>query len=257
MSRFIMAIDANKCMNCKACVLACQQNNAVPYGYFRNWVKSSPSPASLNGMHYQPGGCMQCDNPLCVQACPTGATTKGADGVVYINPNACIGCSSCIKACPYGARYKDPKRGVADKCDYCLASRQRGEVPACVRICPTKARIFGDMDDPESDVSKAIKGQTLAYVKPTEVDPKPTLVYLGATSPLDWPENTSIPTPLAWMGPVATGVTWLGGISLFGVIACFFRQLIWPSEAEDHAEDNSTAGSTPARSNKDDTKPSI
>ena len=146
-----MAIDANKCMNCKACVIACQQRNSVPYIHNRNWVKAVSVPAAPSGWHYQPGGCMQCDKPQCVDACPTGATYKGDDGVVYVDPGKCIGCGCCITACPYDARYKDITRGgIVDKCDYCLSSRQRGLAPACVSICPTKARVFGDADDPLS-----------------------------------------------------------------------------------------------------------
>ena len=82
MSRLIMAIDANKCMNCKACIVACQQRNSVPYDHDRNWIKSAVAPSAPSGWHYQPGGCMQCDKPQCVDACPTGATYKGDDGVM-------------------------------------------------------------------------------------------------------------------------------------------------------------------------------
>ena len=71
MSRYIMAIDANKCINCKACVLACQQRNGTPYGHSRNWVRETPDKLSLFGTAYQPGACMHCDHPLCVEACPT------------------------------------------------------------------------------------------------------------------------------------------------------------------------------------------
>ena len=117
MSRYIMAIDANKCINCKACVLACQQRNGTPYGHSRNWVRETPDKLSLLGTAYQPGACMHCDHPLCVDACPTHATYKADDGSVGIDPERCIGCGGCIEACPYGARYKHPVTGRADKCD--------------------------------------------------------------------------------------------------------------------------------------------
>ena len=78
MSRYIMAIDANKCINCKACVLACQQRNGTPYGHSRNWVRETPDKLSLLGTAYQPGACMHCDHPLCVEACPTHATYKAS-----------------------------------------------------------------------------------------------------------------------------------------------------------------------------------
>ena len=228
-----MAIDANKCMNCKACVIACQQRNSVPYIHNRNWVKAVSVPAAPSGWHYQPGGCMQCDKPQCVDACPTGATYKGDDGVVYVDPGKCIGCGCCITACPYDARYKDITRGgIVDKCDYCLSSRQRGLAPACVSICPTKARVFGDADDPDSEVSKllAANKDNLVYVKASQVDTEPTLVYIGQTTPTDWPRNAEIPAPIKGMGVASTAVSWLGGLCLLGIGV---RQLIRPSDKED------------------------
>ena len=231
-----MAIDANKCMNCKACVIACQQRNSVPYIHNRNWVKAVSVPAAPSGWHYQPGGCMQCDKPQCVDACPTGATYKGDDGVVYVDPGKCIGCGCCITACPYDARYKDITRGgIVDKCDYCLSSRQRGLAPACVSICPTKARVFGDADDPDSEVSKllAANKDNLVYVKASQVDTEPTLVYIGQTTPTDWPRNAEIPAPIKGMGVASTAVSWLGGLCLLGIGGVFVGQLIRPSDKED------------------------
>ena len=102
MSRYIMAIDANKCINCKACVLACQQRNGTPYGHSRNWVRETPDRLSLLGTAYQPGACMHCDHPLCVEACPTHATYKADDGSVGIDPERCIACKLCLKSCPLG-----------------------------------------------------------------------------------------------------------------------------------------------------------
>ena len=103
MSRYIMAIDANKCINCKACVLACQQRNGTPYGHSRNWVRETPDKLSLLGTAYQPGACMHCDHPLCVEACPTHATYKADDGSVGIDPERCIGCGGA-SSCSYRAR---------------------------------------------------------------------------------------------------------------------------------------------------------
>ena len=179
---------------------------------------------------------MQCDKPQCVDACPTGATYTGDDGVVYVDPGKCIGCGCCITACPYDARYKDITRGgIVDKCDYCLSSRQRGLAPACVSICPTKARVFGDADDPDSEVSKllAANKDNLVYVKASQVDTEPTLVYIGQTTPTDWPRNAEIPAPIKGMGVASTAVSWLGGLCLLGIGGVFVRQLIRPSDKED------------------------
>ena len=85
MPRYVMAIDASKCLNCKACLIACQQRNAVPYGLSRNWVRETPDTASPSGWRYQPGACMHCDEPSCVDACPTHATYKAEDGVVMVD----------------------------------------------------------------------------------------------------------------------------------------------------------------------------
>lgn len=236
MARLIMAIDANKCMNCKACVVACQQRNSVPYNQERNWIKTAVDSKAPSGFHYQPGGCMQCDKPLCAEACPTGATYKGNDGVVYVNAAKCIGCGSCITACPYDARHKDATRGgIVDKCDYCLASRQNGLAPACVSICPTKARVFGDADDPQSDVAilLAANKDKLVYVVSPAVDTKPTLVYLGSTTPTDWPRDATIPGAITTMGAVSTAVSWLGGLCLLGIGGVFLKQLVLPSDKED------------------------
>lgn len=236
MSRLIMAIDANKCMNCKACVIACKLRNGVPTEQDRNWIKATADSAASSGWHYQPGNCMQCDEPLCVDACPTGATFKGEDGVVYINTGKCIGCGSCIASCPYGARYKALNRGgVADKCDYCAASRQNGLTPACVSICPTRARVFGDADDPSSEVSQVLAAnkERLTRVKAPHTDTKPSIAYVGETVPVDWPRDVEIPTPIRAMKWASTGVSWLGGLCLLGIGGVFVKQLIRPSEKEE------------------------
>lgn len=235
MARFVMAIDAPKCMNCKACILACQQRNAVPYGNSRNWIKESyVGGDQLDGWHYQPGGCMQCAAPLCVKACPTNATFKGEDGVVYVDEGRCIGCSACIAACPYQARFKHPVYGTADKCDYCLNARGNGLEPACVHVCPTRARVFGDADNPDSAVAKLLfkhhKQNNLTYVESRKTPTQPTLAYIGNTTPTDWPKQAGLPAAVAAMVPVSTAIRWLGGLSLAGVIIVFLKQLILPSE---------------------------
>ena len=114
MPRYVMAIDASKCLNCKACLIACQQRNAVPYGLSRNWVRETPDTASPSGWRYQPGACMHCAEPSCVDACPTHATYKAEDGVVMVDETRCIACGSCMRACPYQARHIDPARRVVD-----------------------------------------------------------------------------------------------------------------------------------------------
>lgn len=212
-------------MNCKACVVACQQRNAVPYGYFRNWVKDAPDSGSPNGHHYQPGGCMHCDSPLCAEACPTGATYKAEDGSVRIDRERCIGCGGCIAACPYDARFKNPLTGTADKCDYCASTLSSGIPPACVLACPTRCRTFGDVSDPKSPVAGMLKESSLVHIKAPGQDTRPTLAYLKRTLPLDWPRKAEVPSPLAAIGTLSSAVKLLGGAVLLGLAGVFLRNL--------------------------------
>ncbi len=101
--RYAMVVDPRLCFDCKACVVSCQMENGVPIGMFRNWIKSG-TPSEGNRFLFQPGNCMQCDEPSCVAACPVGATYKYRDGRVLIDPSRCISCGNCVVACPYGAR---------------------------------------------------------------------------------------------------------------------------------------------------------
>lgn len=237
-SRYIMAIDAGKCVNCKACILACRQRNNIPLEYSRNWVKNTPNENAAAKISFQPGACMHCDEPVCVYACPTGATYKADDGTVAIDKNRCIGCGSCIKACPYQARHRNLVTGTADKCDYCQANLVKGEIPACVSVCTTKCRIFGDADDPESEVAKALNSaKHKFYVKAKDCDTKPSLTYLSDTMPTDWPQAAEAPTPIKLMQTASQGVKWTAGAALFGVIAVFVKQLFLPSDRE-HSSHN-------------------
>ena len=118
-----MVIDSASCIDCKGCMTACKVENKVPQGKWRNWIKEQdPDLENLNkaeSLHFQPGNCMHCDNPTCVQACPTSATYKDEkEGTIRVNKKLCIGCGSCIPACPYGARYRHPEEKVVDKCDF-------------------------------------------------------------------------------------------------------------------------------------------
>lgn len=248
MARYVMAIDSALCMNCKACVVACQQRNLVPYQHARNWVLESRNERISGGMAYQPGACMHCDNPVCVAACPTMATFKAEDGSVVVDADRCIGCGGCVAACPYGARFRHPETGIADKCDYCRNSPVQGQQPACVVSCPTHCRTFGDADDPADPVAKILAGNTPIRVTPASVDTRPTLVYLNDTTPREFPQVSGGKTPpaLAAMSLVATGVRWLGGLTLLGLIGVFCKQFVWPSEDKSgkhaHAGGNGAQG---------------
>ena len=128
-----------------------------------------------------------------------------------------------MRACPYQARHIDPARRVVDKCDYCAPSRAEGMEPACVSVCTTRARVFGDVDDPQSPVSKVLGSHKAMFVEANDVADK------------HWPKAESA-GPVGFMGTVATGVRWLGALSLFGVVGVGLRQLIRPTGEASHEE---------------------
>lgn len=134
---------------------------------------------------------MHCDEPSCVDACPTHATYKAEDGVVMVDETRCIACGSCMRACPYQARHIDPARRVVDKCDYCASSRAEGMEPACVSVCTTRARVFGDVDDPQSPVSKVLGSHKVTFVEAEDAPTKPTLAYLNDVADKHWPKAES------------------------------------------------------------------
>lgn len=232
MAHYIMAIDSRRCMDCKACVIACQQRNNVPYGMSRNWIRETACDTAQAGYLFQPGACMHCDEPSCVRACPTRATWKCGDGSVRIDPSRCIGCGSCIEACPYHARFLNPRTGTADKCDYCQGATP-GEIPACVAVCPTHCRVFGDADDPDSEVAQALASHRHVHVVPKNSGARPTLTYLGDTTPEVLPEGPVESRPVEHMRPMARAVTWAGGLVLAALGGTFVRQLLWPFARED------------------------
>ncbi len=236
--RLAMVIDSGKCIDCKACLAACKQANHVPRGVWRNWVKEAvpavetgkPGFTKLGRGHFQPGACMHCDEPSCVAACPTGATFKNAaDGTVVIDSKLCIGCGNCIAACPYNARFRDPVRRVADKCTYCPERRAAGLAPACVDTCPTKARVFGDINDPGSDAAKLLaanQGRVVRVVAKAR-DTKPNMYYIASTAPDGWAVQPVNPLSFDFLaGLVAPAVQWAVGLSGLGVLVMLGRQLI-------------------------------
>ncbi|MBW1941776.1 MAG: 4Fe-4S dicluster domain-containing protein [Deltaproteobacteria bacterium] len=190
--KYAMVIDASQCFYCKACIIACQLENEVPPHSYRNWIKSEDG--SSRQLHFQPGNCMQCDKPSCVAACPVpGATFKSNDGLVLIDRKVCINCGNCVPACPYGARYRHPAKHIADKCDFCRHRIKRGLEPACVEVCPTRTRVFGDLNDPSSQVNRLLKQGGLVRVINAKVDTQPTIYYKEGTVPLTWPAEPTLP----------------------------------------------------------------
>lgn len=198
--RLGMVIDLKRCIGCYGCQIACKAEHGTRPGTTyarvikREWG-SYPHTRRLS----IPVLCMHCGEPPCVEVCPTGASQKREfDGVVFIDGEVCVGCRACIMACPYGARYfQDERRdyfgvgendyescvyaahetGVVEKCDFCRHRIERGQEPACSANCMCKARIFGDLDDPSSEVSRLIREEGGFQLNP-ELGTDPSVWYL-------------------------------------------------------------------------------
>ena len=127
---------------------------------------------------FVPKTCNHCARPPCVQVCPVGATYQTKDGVVLVDRDYCIGCRYCIEACPYGARFFHPKLHVADKCTFCYHRITNGLRPACVESCPRNVRIFGDLNDPESELVKTLRRRPVQVLKPV-LNTEPHAYYLN------------------------------------------------------------------------------
>jgi len=229
--KYAMVIDSSKCFNCKACIISCQLANGVPSGSYRNWIKTTAD-GNRTKAHFQPGNCMHCDNPTCVDACPTSATYKDEkDGTVKINAKLCINCGSCIPACPYGARYSHPEKLIVDKCNFCEERRIRGESIACVHVCPTQARRFGNIFDSENEVFHLLKNNKTVRVINQKVDTRPNIYYISKTAPLNWPIEPKAPTPIRlWRDIADPLVKAFVGLTGLGVLIMLGKQLLFSDE---------------------------
>jgi tetrathionate reductase subunit B len=211
--KWLMCIDATKCIGCGLCAEACKKENDVPQGpYYRTWIEryiiTKPKSGSAEtsgeimvdspegGMHgfpecpvpkdqiqqsfFVPKLCNLCENPPCVQVCPVGATFQAPDGAVLVDKNYCIGCAFCVQACPYGARFLNPVTHTADKCTLCYHRTTRGLKPACVEICPAQARIFGDLKhlSPDDPLQKFYETNRTQVLKP-HLGTEPRVLYAG------------------------------------------------------------------------------
>ncbi|MBI5301039.1 MAG: polysulfide reductase NrfD [Chloroflexi bacterium] len=176
--KYAKIIDNRKCIGCHACSVACKEENQVPLGVFRTWVKYIEKGKFPNTRRYfQVTRCNQCENPPCVRICPTGAMYQRTDGIVEFNAEHCIACKACLQACPYDAIYVDPETHTAAKCHFCAHRLERNLEPACVIVCPERAIIVGDMDNPRSEVSRLLAREQVSVRKP-EQGTNPKLFYI-------------------------------------------------------------------------------
>lgn len=182
MARLGMVIDLKVCVGCHACTVACKASNGTPPDiYFARVHEREVGEYPHARREFLPVLCNHCDDPPCVEVCPTGASYKRIDGIVAVNGDICIGCRSCATSCPYEQRhyvkpglleqgyfngeltkYEELKyqrwtEGTVIKCDFCMDRVDQGLQPACVDTCPPVARHFGDLSDPESNVSRLLR----------------------------------------------------------------------------------------------------
>ena len=176
-----MLIDTRKCIGCHSCSVAGKSEFDVPLGSTRSWVEYIEKGSYPNvSRNFLPRLCNHCRHPQCVDVCPTGATYKRPqDGIVVVDSGLCIGCKYCIQACPYDARFLNPVTGFADKCDFCIHRVSKGLDPACVNSCVGGARIFGDISDPDSEISRLMATNPVTVLRPGK-GTEPNVYYIGA-----------------------------------------------------------------------------
>jgi Fe-S-cluster-containing dehydrogenase component/formate-dependent nitrite reductase membrane component NrfD len=172
-------IDQRKCIGCHACTVACKEENRVPLGAFRTWVKYVERGTFPDTRRYFAVlRCNHCDDAPCVTICPTVALYRRPDGIVDFDNARCIGCKSCMQACPYDALYIDPETNTAAKCNYCAHRVEVGLEPACVIVCPEQAIVAGDLDDPRAPIARLV-GREQVQVRKPEQGTRPKVFYLG------------------------------------------------------------------------------
>lgn len=179
MKKYLMIFDENLCIGCQSCSVACRSENKVPDDVFRLQVRISTKGKFPNlAMDFKRQSCVMCDNPPCVEVCPTKASFRTADGLVHIDESLCVSCKYCIVACPYGARFVNPVTNAVDKCTFCFTNRvAKGLDPACVTVCPTNALVFGDVSDTKSEVYKKASKDNLIFPK-AHLGTKPKVAFV-------------------------------------------------------------------------------
>jgi len=179
---YAMALEYQNCINCKACEVACKQENSVQLGADKQriWVGQNESFIFGNPrINFYPSQCNHCIDAPCVSVCPTHASYFTDEGLVLTDKSKCILCKGCMEACPYDARFVDDKYVAVDKCTFCFDTRiSQGETTtACQVACPTKVRLFGDLDDENGELVQLLKKKKFFVLKQSE-GTVPKLFYI-------------------------------------------------------------------------------
>lgn len=176
--KYAMVIDTKTCVGCGNCVIGCKMENQVPDGLHRDWVVDETTGTFPNlHLEIRSERCNHCVKPPCVTVCPTGASyIQKGNNITLVHANICTGCKVCIMACPYDARFVMPE-GYISKCTFCEHRVKEGLEPGCVSVCPTHCMHFGDLDDPESEVSKLLRSRKHKVLAP-RAGTDPQVYYL-------------------------------------------------------------------------------
>jgi Fe-S-cluster-containing dehydrogenase component len=190
MAKWGMVIDITKCNACYSCFIACKDeywdNDYPPYSagqprhgqFWMDLVKKERGACPWVRVAYIPVPCMQCDNAPCVKATKNRAVYKRPDGIVIIDPKKAVGQRQIVDACPYHAIFWNEEKQLPQKCTFCVQRLEEGKIPKCVQVCPSGALVFGDLDDPKSDVSKIVASKKAEALNPGRKT-KPRVYYLG------------------------------------------------------------------------------
>lgn len=213
---FGYALDLSRCIGCRRCVHACVKENNQSRDPEIQWIRVlqmdkeegvnlqhadqyyNPEEVPEEGHFYMPVQCQQCKKPPCTKVCPVGATWREKDGIVVVDYNWCIGCRYCMAACPYGARHfnwgepnlpadqvnpnthylgnRPRPKGVVEKCTFCIQRTRNGQYPACVEICPTGSRKFGNLLDKDSEIRYVLENKRVFKFK-EDLNTQPNFFY--------------------------------------------------------------------------------
>lgn len=182
--KFGWFVDSRRCFGCHGCEVSCKSENDVPLGnYIRQTIYKDVGEFPQVARMFLPMACQHCEDAPCIKACPCGALHKGTGGSVLIDYDICCGHAVCVDVCPYGAIYIDPVANQAVKCHNCVHRLEESMEPACANTCPADAIHFGDMNDPASKVSLALKeaeeqGVELSQLR-AEKETKPRMWFAG------------------------------------------------------------------------------
>lgn len=194
MPRKCLVINLDRCTGCDSCIVSCKFENHLPLGTFYNRVMQvGPTGSYPNVERYNlPVQCQQCTHARCVEVCPTGASYRDSEsGIVLVDESKCIGCQYCLYACPYGVRTFSEADGVARKCTLCQHLTANGSAePSCVHNCPGGARFYGDLDDPNSSVSRELAkyGDDCIHSLVAPEGEEPLTRYILSPSVASWKE---------------------------------------------------------------------